>query len=128
MRISSLLGGTHPTVSFEFFPPKSDAGRQALVNVAGRLAPISPDYVSVTYGAGGSTRALTLQTCESMQGHISSDVMAHLTCVSHTHDEISLIADELWAAGIENIMALRGDRPKDQPDGVVLRTSGTAQT
>jgi len=120
MRISSLLGGAHPTVSFEFFPPKTDVGRQSLVNVAGRLAPLAPDYVSVTYGAGGATRSLTLDTCLSMKGHISADVMAHLTCVCHTEEEIARVADELWDTGIENIMALRGDRPRDRQDDNVF--------
>src|ERR1022692_4846154 len=120
MRITDLLGGKRPTVSFEFFPPKTEAGRLGLINVVERLAPIRPDYVSVTYGAGGGMRALTLETCLSMGTHLSGDVMAHLTCVCHTKDEIATIADELWNSGIVNIMALRGDRPKDTEFGEVF--------
>jgi len=113
MRISDLLGRTAPTVSFEFFPPKTEVGRESLLRVIDRLSKVSPDFVSVTYGAGGSTRALGLELCREIKTHVSGEVMAHLTCVCHTREEIEEIADQLWDSGIVNIMALRGDRPKD---------------
>jgi len=113
MRISTLLGGSQPTVSFEFFPPKTEVGRDSLLRVIDRLAPIGPDFVSVTYGAGGSTRQLSLDTCKSVNAHTAGEVMAHLTGMCHSEAEIAAIADQLWEANIVNIMTLRGDRPKD---------------
>jgi len=117
MRISDQLGRGRPTVSFEFFPPKTEVGRAALIEVIDHLSPIGPDFVSVTYGAGGSTRALSFETCRQVKEHTAGHVMAHLTCVGHTHDEIAAIGDKLWDAGIVNIMALRGDRPKGVEPG-----------
>jgi methylenetetrahydrofolate reductase (NADPH) len=111
MRISSLFRGNSPTVSFEFFPPKTDAGRDLLLATIDHLAEVSPDFVSVTYGAGGSTRALSFETCCQIQEHTADHVMAHLTCVCHSLDEMGGIADQLWNQGIFNIMALRGDLP-----------------
>ncbi len=113
MRISNLLKRDRPTVSFEFFPPKTEVGRDSLLRVIGRLAQVSPDFVSVTYGAGGATRVLSFDTCCQVQASTDAQVMAHLTCVNHTKEEIANITDQLWEVGIENIMALRGDRPKD---------------
>ncbi len=113
MRISTLLKRNRPTVSFEFFPPKTEIGRDSLLRVIGRLAQVSPDFVSVTYGAGGATRVLSFDTCCQVQASTDAQVMAHLTCVHHTREEIATITDQLWDVGIENIMALRGDRPKD---------------
>jgi len=118
MRISQILGEGRPTVSFEFFPPKTDVGRDSLLRVIGKLAVVSPDFVSVTYGAGGSTRALGIELCREIKRNIEGEVMAHLTCVCHSCEEIEDIADQLWQSNIINIMALRGDRPKgaDSPE------------
>jgi len=120
MRITKLFEEKWPTVSFEFFPPRTDVGRQSLLKVVDRLASeITPDFLSVTYGAGGSTRTLSLDVCREIQSLTSGQVMAHLTCVCHTYAEIDSIVDQLWESGIVNIMALRGDRPKDtDPDAV----------
>ena len=119
MRISQLLNGPDPTVSFEFFPPKTESGRDALIKAIDKLALINPDFVSVTYGAGGSTRNLSLDACQAIKSHLQGDVMAHLTGLCHTKDEIQSIAEQLWEGGIKNIMTLRGDRPKDvEPEGV----------
>lgn len=120
MRISKLLGGEEPTVSFEFFPTKTEEGRQALLRVIDRLSPIGPDFVSVTYGAGGSTRTLSVDACQAIKSHTKGEVMAHLTGLCHTEDEIAAISDHLWESGIENIMTLRGDRPKDLTQGAHL--------
>jgi methylenetetrahydrofolate reductase (NADPH) len=129
MRIDELLGrggtpgtpstpgaaGTAaPTVSFEFFPPKNDAGFQALYRTIDDLHPLRPSYVSVTYGAGGSTRQKTVQLVERIQTGLKIRSMAHLTCVGHTADEIGGILDDLWRAGIRNVLALRGDPPAGQ--------------
>ncbi len=116
MRISNLLGGTSPTLSFEFFPPKTDVGRESLLRAIDRLSQVKPDFVSVTYGAGGSTRELSFEICREIMPHIAGEVMSHLTCMGHSKAEIGEIAELLWESGIVNIMALRGDPPKDGVD------------
>jgi methylenetetrahydrofolate reductase (NADPH) len=109
MRIDRLLGRGQPLVSFEFFPPKTDAGFNLLFQTIDDLKPIEPSYVSVTYGAGGSTRQKTVDLVERIQRELAIRSMAHLTCVGHTADEIGSILDDLWKAGIRNVLALRGD-------------------
>ncbi len=114
MRIDSLIGHGNPTISFEFFPPKNDAGFQQLYKTIDELKSLHPSYVSVTYGAGGSTRQKTVELVERIQREIGIRSMAHLTCVGHTADEIGSILDDLWKAGIRNVLALRGDPPAGQ--------------
>jgi methylenetetrahydrofolate reductase (NADPH) len=114
MRIDQLLGQGKPTISFEFFPPKTDAGFASLYKTIDELKPINPSYVSVTYGAGGSTREKTVALVERIQRELQIRAMAHLTCVGHTADEIGKILDDLWKAGIRNVLALRGDPPAGQ--------------
>lgn len=109
MRIDQILGLGKPGVSFEFFPPKTEAGFTSLFKTIDELHPIHPTYVSVTYGAGGSTREKTVQLVERIQRELKIRAMAHLTCVGHTADEIGAILDDLWTAGIRNVLALRGD-------------------
>lgn len=116
MRIDQLLGQTRPTVSFEFFPPKTDAGWAQLYGAVSELHAIKPGYVSVTYGAGGSTRAKTVDLVTRIQRELSLRAMAHLTCVGHTADELGQILDDLWSGGVRNILALRGDPPTGQTD------------
>src|SRR5437764_5475586 len=113
-RIDRLLGLGLPTVSFEFFPPKTDAGFQSLFQTIDDLKPINPSYVSVTYGAGGSTREKTVNLVERIQRELGIRSMAHLTCVGHTAAEIGSILDDLWEKGIRNVLALRGDPPAGQ--------------
>lgn len=118
-----MLAADKPLFSFEFFPPKDDASTAALMDVVRHLQDLQPDFVSVTYGAGGSTRARTLELVTRIKREIGIESMAHLTCVSHSRDEIRSILDELAAKGIENVLPLRGDPPKGQthfkphPDG-----------
>jgi len=114
MRIDQLLGTGRPTISFEYFPPKTDAGFTSLYQTIAELHAIQPSYVSVTYGAGGSTREKTVALVERIQREQKIRSMAHLTCVGHTSDEIGQILDELWKAGIRNVLALRGDPPAGQ--------------
>jgi methylenetetrahydrofolate reductase (NADPH) len=102
----------HPLRSLEFFPPKDDAGVEALRQTAMTLKRIAPDFVSVTYGAGGSTRERTAQVSRLLRQEIGFTVMPHLTCVGHSRFELNDIADQLHAGGYRNIMALRGDPPK----------------
>jgi methylenetetrahydrofolate reductase (NADPH) len=121
IQIDQLLGRGRPTVSFEFFPPKTDAGFAQLYSTIGELHAIKPSYVSVTYGAGGSTRAKTVDLVERIQRELSIRAMAHLTCVGHTADEIGGILDDLWKSGIRNVLALRGDPPSGQTNFVVTQ-------
>jgi methylenetetrahydrofolate reductase (NADPH) len=108
----------HPLRSLEFFPPKDDAGVAALRETALTLRRIAPDFVSVTYGAGGSTRERTAQVSRILREEIGFTVMPHLTCVGHTRFELNDIADQLHAGGYRNIMTLRGDPPKGQTEFV----------
>lgn len=114
----------HPLRSLEFFPPKDDAGVAALRETAQTLKRIAPDFVSVTYGAGGSTRERTAQVSRLLREEIGFTVMPHLTCVGHSRFELNDIADQLHAGGYRNIMTLRGDPPKGDttfkptPDGL----------
>jgi methylenetetrahydrofolate reductase (NADPH) len=110
--ISSLFAQNRPLRSLEFFPPKDDAGVAALRSTAQALQRISPDFVSVTYGAGGSTRERTAQICAFLKADFGFTVMPHLTCVGHTRDELNALADQIHGNGFRNIMTLRGDPPK----------------
>lgn len=110
--ISELFALNRPLRSLEFFPPKDDAGVQALRDTAAALKKLSPDFVSVTYGAGGSTRERTTQISTMLRAEFGLTVMPHLTCVGHSRAELNDIADRHHATGIRNIMALRGDPPK----------------
>src|SRR5437867_8762427 len=114
MRIDQILGRGKPTVSFEFFPPKTEQGFTQLYQTIEDLRPLKPSYVSVTYGAGGSTRQKTVDLVERIQNEIGIRSMAHLTCVGHTAEQLGGILDDLWKAGIRNVLALRGDPPAGQ--------------
>jgi len=114
MRIDRLLEKGAPTISFEFFPPKNDAGFAQLYQTIGDLHALNPSYVSVTYGAGGSTREKTVQLVERIQREQKIRALAHLTCVGHTAAEIGSVLDDLWNAGIRNVLCLRGDPPAGQ--------------
>jgi len=123
MKISQMLAAGRPLFSFEFFPPKDDAAAAALMDTILRLQQLKPDFVSVTYGAGGSTRTKTLELVARIKYDIGMESMAHLTCVGHSTAQIREILQELKGRGIENIIALRGDPPKGcssfqpEPDG-----------
>ncbi len=101
-----------PAVSFEFFPPKSDAMSQKLWETVQRLEPLEPDFVSVTYGAGGSTRERTHNTVRRMASETSLRPAAHLTCVGASKADVLAIAEDYWQAGVKHIVALRGDPPE----------------
>ncbi|MEQ8766265.1 MAG: methylenetetrahydrofolate reductase [NAD(P)H] [Planctomycetota bacterium] len=123
MKVKDCFGTGDPVFSFEFFPPKSDQGVETLFETIRELHALSPSFVSVTYGAGGSTRERTIELVGRIKREIGLEAMAHLTCVGHSRDEIGEILDRLAAAGIENVLALRGDPPKGEsefqphPDG-----------
>lgn len=114
MKIIDRLTPGKPSFSFEFFPPKSDDGFQQLFQVLQALEPLKPTFVSVTFGAGGSTRAKTVELVKRIRTEIGLVAMAHLTCVGLNRQEIAHILDDLEGAGIENVLALRGDPPKGQ--------------
>lgn len=108
--LESLDGG-NVRVSFEFFPPKTEAMATQLWEAIRKLAPVNPSFMSVTYGAGGSTRERTHAVVTQIQRETGVRAAAHLTCVEATTDEIDAIADAYWNAGVRHIVALRGDPP-----------------
>ena len=110
--IESVFSGTPPTVSFEFFPPKSEKMEIGLWQAITDLAPLNPTFVSVTYGAGGSTRERTHQTVTRMVRETNLKPAAHLTCVASNRDEVAAIARDYWDNGVRHIVALRGDPPE----------------
>ncbi len=117
MRIGDLLKQTR-TLSCEFFPPKTEEGIPGVFRAIDRLKAFSPDFVSVTYGAGGSTRAFTEQITVQIKEQTDLEVMAHLTCVAQPKEAIHDVLERLDRAGIENIIALRGDPPRGETDFV----------
>jgi methylenetetrahydrofolate reductase (NADPH) len=113
MRIDRLYAERRPVYSFEFFPPKSEAAAAKLERTIAELRHShDPDFVSVTYGAAGSTRRRTVELVTRIQEELGLTTMAHLTCVGHNANEIREVVGRLAAGGIENILALRGDPPK----------------
>jgi methylenetetrahydrofolate reductase (NADPH) len=117
MRVDEIIAAKgEPVFSFEFFPPKSDDGEGKLRAALGALGPLAPDFVSVTYGAGGSTRNRTVELTKWIKQDLGIEAMAHLSCVGATREELSGILDGLADAGIENVLALRGDPPRGETD------------
>ena len=120
MRITSILEAARargePVFTFEFFPPKTAEGERALVETIAALRPLEPAWVSVTYGAGGSTRGKTVELVRRLKREVGIEPMAHVTCVGASRAEVGALLDELAAAGVENVLALRGDPPKGQAD------------
>lgn len=112
MRIIDKFKTDTPAFSFEFFPPKDAEGVERLLGTAHELKAQNPTYVSVTYGAGGSTRRLTVDLVQRIKREVGIETMAHLTCVGATRAEIAQVLDELKAGGIRNVLPLRGDPPR----------------
>jgi methylenetetrahydrofolate reductase (NADPH) len=115
MRISDALASQRPFFSFEFFPPRDDEGSRRLLETIGALQPLRPAFVSITYGAGGSTRARTVALAKQIQQEIGLTVVAHVTCIGATRAELRALFDDIARAGIENVLALRGDPPAGTP-------------
>lgn len=113
-KIVDKLNSPAPLLSVEFFPPKNDEGARQILETAQQLEPFAPDFVSITYGAGGSTRERTLEYGKLLAERFGFEVMPHLTCVGHSRDELSGIIRNFESLGFRNIMALRGDPPKGQ--------------
>ncbi|MDQ6819269.1 MAG: methylenetetrahydrofolate reductase [NAD(P)H] [Actinomycetota bacterium] len=117
MRIDEILATSdEPVFSFEFFPPKSDEGERNLRDTLEDLRAFHPDFVSVTYGAGGSTRARTVELTKWIKNELGIEAMAHLSCVGSSRDELIGILDGIAAAGIDNVLALRGDPPRGETE------------
>lgn len=117
---------TKPIISFEFFPPKSEAMENTLWNSISRLEALDPDFVSVTYGAGGSTRDRTHRTVHRIVEETAIKPAAHLTCVSATRDEVDNVIRDYWDAGVRHIVALRGDPPEGVGEKYVPHPGGYA--
>ncbi|WP_300555335.1 methylenetetrahydrofolate reductase [NAD(P)H] [Maricaulis sp.] len=115
-----------PIISFEFFPPKSEAMENTLWNSISRLEALDPDFVSVTYGAGGSTRDRTHRTVHRIVEETSIKPAAHLTCVSATRDEVDNVILDYWDAGVRHIVALRGDPPEGVGETYIPHPGGYA--
>jgi methylenetetrahydrofolate reductase (NADPH) len=114
MHIRELFGLDRPVFSFEFFPPRSEEAAAQLERTISDLRPLRPSFVSVTYGAGGSTREKTIDIVSRIRQDTGIEAMAHLTCAGSTREELAAVLDRLADAGVENVLALRGDPPKGQ--------------
>ncbi len=119
--ISELFAPGRPLRSLEFFPPRDEAGVEALRQTAAALQSIEPDFVSVTYGAGGSTQQRTAQVSSLLRHEFGFTVMPHLTAVNHSRAEVAAVAETHYARGIRNIMALRGDLPNGMPAATAFK-------
>src|SRR5947209_291251 len=115
MHIQDIFRDHRTTFSFEFFPPKTDEASEELFGHIARLQELRPSFVSVTYGAGGSTRQRTHDLVVRILQETSLTAVAHLTCVCHTEEELAGILDRYAEAGVENVLALGGDPPRDRP-------------
>jgi len=116
MHIQDILASSQPSLSFEFFPPRSPVAWEDLYQAIRELEALQPSFVSVTYGAGGGTRELTHDLVVRITKTTSIPPVPHLTCVGHSEQEVLEILERYAAAGVSNILALRGDPPKDQPN------------
>jgi len=116
LRIDEIIAGAEePVFSFEFFPPKTEQGEQTLRRSLQELRALEPDFASVTYGAGGSTRERTVEITRSIKD-LGIEAMAHLSCVGSSQAELRAILDDIQAAGIDNVLALRGDPPRGESE------------
>jgi methylenetetrahydrofolate reductase (NADH) len=116
VRIDDILASKRPVFSVELFPPKTAAATEQLFATARSLRELAPDFVSVTYGAGGSTRDGTVEITRRLKDELGFETMAHLSCVGETTEGLAATLDRIAAAGIENVFALRGDPPRGQRD------------
>lgn len=132
MKITEILKSSRLIFSFEFFPPKTEEGMTQLFETLNEVKRLKPGYISVTYGAGGGTKDRTVEIVKRAKREIGLESMAHLTCIGHSKQQIKDILDELKNSGIENVIALRGDRPKGEksftshPDGFKYASELTA--
>jgi methylenetetrahydrofolate reductase (NADPH) len=116
MRVAEILQQRCPVFSFEFFPPKSEEGQQTLEGTLDALKGDAPDYVSMTYGAGGATRSTTVELTRWIKQDLGIEAMAHLSCVGEPTERLVEILEQIEAAGVENVLALRGDPPRGETE------------
>ena len=116
MKITALLAKNQPILSFEVFPPKTESGFDSVRAATEEIAALHPAFMSVTYGAGGGASAYTLDIAENIRARYGVPTLAHLTCVSSTHETVRERIAAIRARGIENVMALRGDVPPELKD------------
>jgi methylenetetrahydrofolate reductase (NADPH) len=117
VRIDEIIASSRePVFSFEFFPPKTPEGEKSLQDALATLRALEPSFASVTYGAGGSTRSRTIEITKQIKTEHGIEAMAHLSCVGTTKDDLRAILDEIEAAGIDNVLALRGDPPRGETE------------
>ena len=118
MRIDEILAAQAPVFSFEFFPPKTPAGEQNLYAALSELKALEPSFVSVTYGAGGSSRDKTIEIVKRIKDEFGLEAMAHFTCIGATVGQLRETLDEMQLAGVDNVLALRGDPPAGEEDWI----------
>src|SRR5512137_2770030 len=116
MSICDLFDKDRRTLSFEVFPPVREGNLEKLYETISELRKLEPDFISVTYGAGGGTRDMTLEIASKVKNAFRQEVLAHLTCVGSTREDIAGILQDFKREGIENILALRGDPPKGETE------------
>src|SRR5436190_15348097 len=116
MRIDEILESRRPVFSFEFFPPKTEEGQRTLGLTLGQLQVDRPDFVSMTYGAGGSTRNATVELTEWIKGDLGIEAMAHLSCVGEPTERLIELLGEIRETSIDNVLALRGDPPRGETE------------
>ena len=114
MKIINILNSEKPSLSFEVFPPKTDSAFESVEEAARSIAALRPSFMSVTYGAGGGTSQYTLDIARDIKSFCGVPTVAHLTCVSSTRDTVRQKIEAMKEAGIENVLALRGDIPADR--------------
>jgi methylenetetrahydrofolate reductase (NADPH) len=120
MRVDEIIASNRPTFSVEFSPPRTAEKQQSLFKTARQLRELEPDFVSVTYGAGGSTRDGTVEITRVLKDDLGFETMAHLSCVGETTEGLAATLDKIGEAGIENVFALRGDPPRGEGDFVQM--------
>jgi methylenetetrahydrofolate reductase (NADPH) len=116
MKITELFKKQKPIIAFEIFPPKPDVPLESLFTSLEQFKSLSPDYISVTYGAGGSQRGSTVEIASKLKNYYGIESMAHFTCVGHSKEEIDSMLDSMHENKLENVLALRGDFPQNQPE------------
>ncbi len=116
MKLTDIFENRRPVLSFEVFPTKPDMPLDTVFEAIGQLRELRPSFISVTYGAGGSQKGRTVEIAAKIKQTYRVEAMAHLTCVGHSRSDIDRLLDELEAVGVENVLALRGDPPANQPD------------
>lgn len=116
MKIVELFKMKKPVISFEIFPPKSDVPIESGIDMLTKMAELKPDFISVTYGAGGTSKGRTIEMCENIKNSLKIECMAHFTSVGHSIEEVNAVLKNLKDINIENVLALRGDPPANDPN------------